>query len=92
VPDATENLLRCFRSLFDAYVAKLSWEGTETLESRTATLLPALLLARVDGKSPVEYLVSEKDKEHVRTTARELLLRPEKSVSSIREAWQRSFR
>jgi len=26
------------------------------LEKRTATLLPCLMLARIDGKSPVEYL------------------------------------
>jgi aminoglycoside phosphotransferase (APT) family kinase protein len=92
VPDAAARFLLSFESLFDAYQTKLSWERSETLETRTATLLPALLLARVDGKSPVEYLVSEKDKQHVRSLARELLLRSVASVSSIREAWQRSLR
>ena len=96
VPRAAEDFLLSFQSLFDAYKSKLSWEKAEALENRTATLLPALLLARVDGKSPVEYLVSEKDRQHVRTIARELLLRPASappaSVASIREAWQKSLR
>jgi aminoglycoside phosphotransferase (APT) family kinase protein len=96
VPVAAADFLLSFQSLFDAYRSKLSWEKAEALESRAATLLPALLLARVDGKSPVEYLVSEKDKQHVRTVARELLLRPASaaltSVSAIREAWQKSLR
>ena len=36
-----------------------SWEPPPALEARAAALLPALLLARVDGKSPVEYLTDE---------------------------------
>jgi hypothetical protein len=36
-------------------------------------LLGALLLARVDGKSPVEYLTDESRREAVRTCALELL-------------------
>ena len=92
VPAAAHDLLLSFESLFEAYKTKLSWERAETLEIRTATLLPALMLARVDGKSPVEYLVSEKDRRHVRTVARELLLSPVASVSSIGKAWQRSLK
>ena len=42
--------------LWEAYAAQVDWEPAEALEGRVAALLPALLLARVDGKSPVEYL------------------------------------
>ena len=37
------------------------WEPWAALDARTAALLPGLLLARVDGKSPVEYLTSDAD-------------------------------
>jgi hypothetical protein len=58
------------------------------VEQRTASLLPALLLARVDGKSPVEYLTA-KDKERVRAVAGELL--PGAStLEEVRRAWRRS--
>jgi Enolase, C-terminal TIM barrel domain len=44
-------------------IARLDWEPPEALETRAGALLPALLLARIDGKSPVEYLTqaSERD-------------------------------
>ena len=43
------------------------------LEQDTMRQLGALLLARVDGKSPVEYIVAESQKAQVRRLARELL-------------------
>ena len=39
-------------------------------------LLPGLFLARVDGKSPVEYITAEADKDRVRRIARALLAAP----------------
>ena len=43
-----------------------AWTGkrADALERRAARLLPGLLLARVDGKSPVEYLVDEAPRRH----------------------------
>jgi len=38
--------------------------------------LPALMLARIDGKSPVEYLVSEPQRAAVRRAALEGLRHP----------------
>lgn len=38
------------------YRPLVSWEDPDGLERRVAHLLPMLMLARVDGKSPVEYL------------------------------------
>ena len=45
----------------------------DTLERDTLRQLGALLLARVDGKSPVEYIVAESQKAQARRLARELL-------------------
>lgn len=43
-------------ALDHAYFAHVDWEPCPALAERVAALLPALMLARVDGKSPVEYL------------------------------------
>jgi len=43
------------------------------LEKATARHLPFLFLARVDGKSPVEYLTGEKCRETVRRTAKQMI-------------------
>ena len=56
-------------------------------EARAARLLPGLLLARVDGKSPVEYLTDEGDKETVRRVATQLLDRPAARLIDIASLW-----
>ena len=73
--------LACFTALVEGY-------GPEAaLEARAARLLPGLLLARLDGKSPVEYLTREDEKARPRAFARRLLLHPPASLGEIAAAW-----
>ena len=55
------------------------------LEQRTAALLPCLFLARVDGKSPVEYL-GEDNRQRVREIAAPLIATPVPTVAAVIEA------
>jgi len=55
-----------------AYAA-VNPSSAESIEVRTARLLPMLLLARVDGKSPVEYLEASQQ-EHIRNFSRHWIL------------------
>lgn len=58
------------------------------VESTVVRLLPMLLLARVDGKSPVEYLVSDVGKSaRVREFAREGILAPFPDLDALTGAW-----
>ena len=66
----------------------MDWEPPAALEARAARLLPGLFLARVDGKSPVEYLTEEADKDRVRRTARALLAEPVERLAAVRDAWR----
>jgi tRNA A-37 threonylcarbamoyl transferase component Bud32 len=77
------RLISCFDTLAAAYRSEIDWEPPHALESRAASLLPALLLARVDGKSPVEYLTREQDKTVVRTVARTLLREPVYELEAV---------
>jgi hypothetical protein len=54
-------------------------------------LLPALLLARIDGKSPVEYLKRTEERDLVRTVARRLLGDPRETLAGVRDAWKESL-
>jgi aminoglycoside phosphotransferase (APT) family kinase protein len=83
--------LRCFDALAAAYLAGVDWEPREQLEERTARLLPGLFLARVDGKSPVEYVTTEAQKQQVRKVAVPLLLTPPQRLSQVRDAWAREM-
>ncbi|MDX3312237.1 phosphotransferase family protein [Streptomyces sp. NPDC054884] len=81
------ELLRSARALAEAYGRCVDWEDLSRLESRAASLLPALLLARVDGKSPVEYLTDERRRDFVRTVASALLRAPAHTVTEVLDAW-----
>ena len=90
-PQAAPGFLHCFDVLAKAYLADVSWEPHGALETRTARLLPGLFLARVDGKSPVEYLTAEADKDRVRQVARALLMHPAERLHGVRSAWAREL-
>jgi len=87
-PAATTGFLACFDALAAAYRAGIAWEEPDALEARAAALLPGLLLARVDGKSPVEYITAEADRDTIRRTARALLGAPVMQLGAVRSAWQ----
>ena len=86
-PPARAAFGACFDALVQAYLAEVTWEPAQTLEARAASLLPALLLARVDGKSPVEYIRGEAQRDLVRRCARPLILAPPRQLSAVRSAW-----
>ena len=86
-PTATTGFLGCFDALAHAYLAGVDWEPADALQRRAAGLLPGLLLARVDGKSPVEYLTQDAQRQLVRTVARALLQRPVQRLADVKQAW-----
>jgi hypothetical protein len=82
------RFLDCFSALYGTYLAHVTWEPAAELQKRVAHLLPGLFLARVDGKSPVEYITSEVDRDKVRRVALQLLHHPADLLSHISEAWR----
>ena len=79
-----------FSALADAYLAVVDWESATEIEARAAALLPALFLARVDGKSPVEYLTRESELTAVRRCAEPLVTHPPRRVIDVATAWERA--
>jgi aminoglycoside phosphotransferase (APT) family kinase protein len=90
VPAASDAFLNCFDCLSTEYLSNCGWEEPSLLEARAASLLPGLLLARVDGKSPVEYVTGTSQKERVRSVAGALIEAPPARLREVREAWRRS--
>ncbi len=90
-PRARDDFLACFTAMAQTYRAGIAWEAPDALETRVAHLLPGLFLARVDGKSPVEYITTDADKDRVRRVARALLLTPPTHLDAIRQAWTREL-
>ncbi|MBV9393073.1 MAG: aminoglycoside phosphotransferase family protein [Methylobacteriaceae bacterium] len=85
----SDMLRQAFAEFSSHYLARVDWERVEDMEERCATLLPALTLARIDGKSPVEYVVAQGDKGRVREIARALIAEPRSRLGEVADAWHR---
>jgi hypothetical protein len=77
-----------------ARVAQTFWESyahsvdsaagpIERVEAHTVRELGCLLLARIDGKSKVEYITDDRTKEAIRKRAREILLGNEQRLKPL---------
>ncbi|MFE2943005.1 phosphotransferase family protein [Streptomyces sp. NPDC059255] len=82
LPGHADALTASALALADAYRAETAWENPADLLARAAHLLPALLLARVDGLSPVEYL-DEHTGSLVRAVAQDLLRAADADLRSV---------
>lgn len=86
-PAAARDLSFGFELFADTYLSGVDWESPAELEARACRLLAAMLLARIDGKSPVEYITNPTDQEMVRLFARKLVLQPEKTLGALAARW-----
>jgi aminoglycoside phosphotransferase (APT) family kinase protein len=76
-------------ALVEAYRARIDWEDAADLLLRAGKLTAALLLARVEGKSPAPYLTDPGHKHVVRDQARALILAPQ-PIDALVAFWKRT--
>ena len=80
-------LKKSYDNFIKIYLSNIKWENPSSFEKRVAKILPILILARIDGKSPVEYITSEKEKKTVRMFARNFIINPVNSLNTLSEKW-----
>lgn len=90
-PPASDGFMACFEALAQAYLGGVDWEPATALEARAASLLPALFLARVDGKSPAEYITTDVARNHIRRCARPLIKSPPARLGEVLTAWKKEL-
>jgi len=76
--DRASDFLELARELWTAY------GGDGPLERDTVGMLGCLLAARVDGKSPAEYLTTEELRQRVRRLAESILLDEPRTLQEVR--------
>lgn len=89
MPQHARRLAASFEALRGSYFDAVTWEDRAGLDRRTVAMLSAFLLARIDGKSPVEYLTSERHKAFVRAAARAFLAETDLMLSDLLSDWRR---
>jgi aminoglycoside phosphotransferase (APT) family kinase protein len=91
-PADADALAASFGALKEVYLDGVNWEARTELDIRAAQLLSALLLARIDGKSPVEYLTDESVRNFVRARAKMFLAQPALTLDEIARDWTEALR
>ena len=88
-PKAASVLSSMVQGAVAAYLAvrRLDENDVAQLRQRTHRLLMMLLLARIDGKSPVEYLTDPSLKEWVRQFTRQALLANKGAPAKFSDKW-----
>lgn len=90
-PANASRTLDMFDRLTASYLAGAKWEKRGPLEARIASLLPALMLARIDGKSPVEYITEDTQREQVRRFTIPLITSAPATLAEIRAGWAKEL-
>lgn len=84
-PRFSRGYARAARAFWQSLLARSGSTSNTSFERMTIRHLGALMLARIDGKSPVEYIRDLETKQKVRHAARKLLLHPPASVTNALE-------
>lgn len=74
-------------AMAEAYLAGVDWEDRVALSHRAADLTAALILARVDGKSPAPYLKDHPARDTVRNAALALLSDAPPTLETLITHW-----
>ena len=87
-PLLLDQLLYSFTVAYESYLSNVNWENALEFEKRACAFLGVFLLARIDGKSPVEYITEEKDKEFVRYIGRTIINKKLLTFFEIHDLWK----
>lgn len=88
---ASDAILSLVPAFWQSYCAALGPHADADLERRTARLTLCLLLARVHGKSPVEYLTEPTQRQFVTDFVQQHLPHPPEQISHLTAAWQKGL-
>lgn len=82
-PERYERYLAAARTFWEAYAERLASDLDPQIEATTIRELGCLLLARIDGKSKVEYITDEPTRNVARGLAREILVGSDTSLGAL---------
>lgn len=85
-PQWAVRYVQAGRTLWEAYSREFPLASDGETEAATAHIVPHLMLARIDSKSPVEYLSAEERKDFARKLAGRFIHRPAQTLESLFQA------
>jgi aminoglycoside phosphotransferase (APT) family kinase protein len=89
--DRSQALLDLIPMVISAYRREIGEDHFQVVSGPAPGLLLCLLLARIDGKSPVEYLIDTSKKDFLRGFVHKHLASPPESLPDLVEHWSTSL-
>jgi len=89
-PPSTPDLIDSAKVFWAAYRDITRSALSANLEERATLLLPMLMLARIDSKSPVEYL-NEPQRENTRQFAKKQIISAPRTIDEFSERFEAAF-
>jgi len=83
IPEIKEKLLESYLYFYNIYFSNLKNNEIESYLKRIIKMTPIMLLARVDGKSPVEYIHKKNIKDKIRQKSMQLINTRIKNLKDI---------
>lgn len=77
--------LNMFQYMLSQYFSGVTCMDVEKLQADMIELLPFMMLARIDGKSPAEYITSENDKRIIRDLAGKMFQKKLKGIKEVNQ-------
>lgn len=76
---------------WQAYCSELHSLDKIAIEMRVSTLIPGLMLARIDGKSTVEYITDSETKKLIRNFSKRNLIETEQTLLGLIQSWHKEI-
>jgi tRNA A-37 threonylcarbamoyl transferase component Bud32 len=89
--DEPEAILSLVPAFWQSYTRELGPHADTGLEQRTVRLTLCLLLARIHGKSPVEYLTNSTQTQFVTAFVQQHLPNPPEHLTELTAVWQKGL-
>lgn len=90
-PHWSKKYLECFYEFSKSYLTEAAWLDQTELEARIIRLLVGMLLARVVGRSPVEYVTEDDLKRRVCKLMIPLVHAQPSTLVEVVEVWRKEF-
>ena len=83
MPQMKKKILKAYKIFFDTYIKLIKKNQREGFINRYLEMMPIMLLARVDGKSPVEYIKKKIVKNKIKLLSFTLMDKKLKTIEQI---------
>ena len=83
IPDKKNKFIKSYENFFSTYLKSIKFSQRKNFIDRCIAMVPIMLLARIDGKSPVEYITKKNIKNKIRLLSFNLINDPPESLEYL---------